>query len=507
MKILSPDQLRELDSYTIKNEPITSIALMERAAQTCVDWIQNKFNSNFSYRIFCGLGNNGGDGLAIGRLLHIAGYNVKVDVLRYSDKTSLDFQYNYEKLKSIKGVICNEIDSFTDFSSDDIDDKELWLDAIFGSGLTRPLSGWLKEYISMLNNKKVTIVSIDTPSGLFADKPLDLFSSTAIKADYTLSLQLPKLAFMLPENFPYVGQWNVLPIGLDEKFISESDTPYIYLNEQMLKGILISREKFSHKGKHGHALLVAGSFGMMGAAVLAARACLRSGVGLLTSNIPSCGYEIFQSAVPESMAIADDEFDFLSNTIDCSSFNAIAIGPGIGTNEATGQFLKRLIQNSHVPLIFDADAINLLAQNKTWLSFIPKGSVLTPHPGEFKRLVGDYSDGYERISKQRDFSVKYNVYLVCKGMHTTITYPDGKCYFNSTGNPGMATGGSGDVLTGIILGLASQGYPYGQACLVGVYLHGLSGDLAKDKHGEDSMVAGDIVEHLGSSFNFFKKNN
>jgi NAD(P)H-hydrate epimerase len=238
----------------------------------------------------------------------------------------------------------------------------------------------------------------------------------------------------------------------------------------------------------------------MGAAVLAAKACLRSGPGLVTAHIPRSGNTILQTAVPEAMLFLDADEDIFSGIPDLSGYSSIAIGPGIGQADATRRALKHLIQNSNLPLIFDADALNILGESKTWISFIPKGSIFTPHPKEFERLVGKSSDDFERNKIQREFSIKHGVYVVLKGAHTAITTPDGNCYFNTTGNPGMATGGSGDVLTGILAGIKAQGYSSLETCLLGVYIHGLAGDFAAEERGHEALIAGDIIQHLGNAF-------
>ena len=499
MKVLSANQIREADAYTIKHEPISSIDLMERAAQVCVEWLVAQFEKTFEFTVVCGPGNNGGDGLAIARLLRKAGYQTDVILMSNSKKSTSDYEINLSRLEKMGDVRCLSIEEGSVLDLVENGPNRVWVDAIFGSGLSRSITGFIGQVIQEINQSGLPIISIDIPSGLFSEDNTEN-KGYIINAHYTLSLQLPKLAFLFPDNGIHTGQWIVLPIGLDQTFIGEQETPYNYVTKSLVQGILIEREKFSHKGKYGHALLIAGSDGMMGAAVLAAKSCLRSGAGLLTTWVPGCGYEIMQGAVPEAMAVSDAENDHISGGHKVVKYNAIGVGPGMGMHEDTVKMLKHLIQDTSVPMVLDADAINIIAENKTWLSFIPKGSIYTPHPGEFKRLVGDHCAGFERLSKQIEFSIKYGVYVVLKGMHTSITLPDGSCYFNSTGNAGMATGGSGDVLTGIITGLIAQGYPKGQACVLGVYLHGLAGDIACSKLGMESMISGDIVSCLGDAF-------
>ena len=503
MKVLSAKQIHEVDAYTIKHEPIASIDLMERAAMACAEWIIGQFEPGSKFTIICGPGNNGGDGLAIARLLAKEGCESEVIQLAKSSKMSKDCKINLDRIGKLPNVPCIQLENGTITDHVDNHSQRVWIDAIFGSGLSRSVTGFMGQVIQDINQSGLPIIAIDIPSGLFSEDNTNNEGSI-INADCTLSLQLPKLAFLFPDNQRYTGQWITLPIGLSQQCIDEQDTTYHYVTKTMAQGILKGREKFSHKGSFGHALLIAGSERMMGAAVLAAKSCLRSGVGLLTTWVPGCGYEIMQGAVPEAMAVADSENNHISGGHKILKYHAIGVGPGIGMQEETVKMVKHLIQDTPVPLVLDADAINIIAENKTWLSFVPKGSIYTPHPGEFRRLVGDYGAGYERLCRQIDFSQKYGVYMVLKGMHTSVSFPDGSCYFNSTGNPGMATGGSGDVLTGIITGLVAQGYSSGKACVLGVYLHGLAGDIACSNLGMESMISGDIVSSLGDAFQDLK---
>jgi len=355
--------------------------------------------------------------------------------------------------------------------------------------------------VEHINHSDAVTISIDVPSGLFCDSTTAAVQNpVVIHADYTLTFAPPKLAFFFPENDKFIGKWHLLDIGIMKDYIDNADTSNFFIEKDDCLKILKRRHKFSHKGNYGHALLISGSSGKMGAAVLSARACLRSGPGLVTVHVPGSGNTILQSAVPEAMLHLDPNDSIISGLTDLSPYSSIAVGPGIGTLDQTQIALKLLIQNSAIPLIFDADAINILGENKTWLSFVPKESVFTPHPKEFERLAGKSLNDFERNRKQREFSMKYGVYVVLKGAHTAISTPGGQCFFNSTGNPGMATGGSGDVLTGIIAGIKAQGYSSLSSCLLGVYIHGLAGDLAAEKLGYESLTASDIIDHLGISF-------
>ncbi len=503
MKILPVDKIREADAYTIKHEPIPSIDLMERAATQLFEWITKRVDTTHPFKIFAGPGNNGGDGLALGRLLAGAGYTVSLYVVRFTNKNSDDFQTNYKRASQIDEITISDIKQLSDFPA--VDDEDVVIDAIFGSGLTRPVTGFAGDVIKQINRSHAVKVAIDTPSGVFSDESSVHSDGEIIRADYTLSFQFPKLAFMMPENDPFVGEWHLLDIGLHHEYINSVQTANFFTVKEDVIPLLKTRRKFSHKGTYGHALLIAGSYGKMGAAVLASGACLRSGVGLLHVHIPKVGYQIMQTALPEAMISLDRYDNYFSEVPDLSLFNTIGIGPGLGTEHQTQMALKLLIQEFKGPMVFDADALNILSENPTWLSFLPAGSILTPHPKEFERLAGKWDNDFDKLKKQRDFARRYNIYLVLKGAHTGICTPDGKCYFNSTGNPGMATAGSGDVLTGIITGLLAQGYTSGQAAVLGVYLHGLAGDKAAAKSGQEAIIAGDIINMLGKSFKWLRK--
>ncbi len=498
IKILPVEKIREADAYTIKKEPIPSIDLMERAATQCFKWIKKRTDKNQKVKIFCGPGNNGGDGLVVARLLAEKHYEVEVFIVKFTNKFTEDFSINLKRLQDIGSVPVAEITENVPLPELNTDD--LVLDAIFGSGLSRPVKGFIANVIRRINTSGAMTIAIDTPSGLFSDKNSTASGGMIIEADYTLSFQLPKYAFFFAENDKYVGEWHILPIGLMKEFIDTVDVKNFLIEKDDCSLLLKRRNKFAHKGNFGHALLISGSYGKMGAAVLAAQACIRSGSGLLTTHIPKVGYQIMQTAVPENMLSIDDSEEVFSKTPDLSFYNAIAVGPGLGKNKSTQNALKLLIQNSSIPIIFDADAINILGENKTWIPFIPKGSILTPHPKEFERIAGKSSDNFERNKLQREFSIKNQVYVILKGAFTCITTPRGQCFFNPTGNPGMATGGSGDVLTGILLGLKAQNYSSFNASALAVYLHGSAGDIAAKKYGYEAMKAGDIVECLGKAF-------
>ena len=496
LKIISAEQIRQADEYTISHEPVTSIDLMERAAAKCVDWI---INADFSspFKIFCGTGNNGGDGLAIARMLYLKGKQVEVYIIEANGNYSADCKINLDRYQQLKSSAFHLIHSENDFPL--LSHQEIIIDALFGTGLNRKTEGIFAALIHHINQHARGVLSIDMPSGLFADVPNDK-EQAIIKATFTLTFQLPKLVFLFPENGIYTGSVHVLDIGLSKDFIDKTVTKNFFLEEQDINQLRKKRFAVTHKGNYGHALIIAGSYGKIGAAVLSAKACIRTGAGLVTALIPSCGYRILQTAVPEVMVITSESEKFISKLPDIAKYNSIAIGPGIGTDLETANVIKMLIQNCSVPIVFDADAINLLSENKTWLAFIPKGSIFTPHPGEFERMVGKWTDGFERQQLQLEFSKKYSCYVVLKDHYTCISSPDGICYFNSTGNPGMATAGSGDVLTGMITGLLAQGYSPRNATIIGVYIHGWAGDSAALEKSMESMIASDIIENIGNAF-------
>ncbi len=498
MKILPVEKIREADAYTIQNEPIADIDLMERAAGKLFRWIKKRIDTTHRFLVFAGLGNNGGDGLALSRMLTEAGYDVEVYVVRYSDKSSDSFQKNHARFKALGTKKITDLKEVGFFPQ--TEEQDVVVDAMFGSGLTRPVKGFPGEVIRLMNASPALKIAIDVPSGLFVDKPAIHKGGEIVRADYTLTFQFPKLSFLLPENDPYVGYWHVLDIGLHPQYIREVLVNDFYVLRSDAASILKPRRKYSHKGTFGHALLIAGSYGKMGAAVLAAHAALRSGVGLLHVHIPQAGYAIMQTALPEAMLSIDRYENYFSDIPVLAPFNAVGIGPGLGTMHQSQMALKLLLQQFKLPMVFDADALNILSENKTWLAFLPHYSILTPHPKEFERLAGKWANDFERLEKQRQFAVKYQAVVVLKGAHTSICTPRGDCYFNSTGNPGMATAGSGDVLTGILTALLAQGYASVEAAILGVYLHGLAGDFAARKIGQEAMISGDIVQCLGKAF-------
>lgn len=494
MKIFSTSQVRLLDAYTIEHEPVASIDLMERAAQAIFEAYAKSFNLQRPVLIVAGPGNNGGDALALARILVWLKSDVRV-LLLHNGKLSADCETNLQRLRNLKAEIITEI---TDsFAFPNISKETVIVDGIFGSGLSRPAEGIFAEAIDHINRSGCEVLSIDVPSGLHGELNPDT-SVPIVKATRTFTLQFPKLAFLLPETGIFAGNWSVLDIGLHPEAISQTETPYFFIEKKDIQPKIKKREKFSHKGTYGHTLIFAGSRDMAGAAVLSSEAALRSGAGLVTVHSASCNRIILQTAVPEVIFESDNHENYISEFRDLSKYNAIAIGPGIGQANETEALLKNLLTAYQKPIVLDADALNIISTNKDLLQLIPENSILTPHPKEFERLFGKNTNSFERLQKASAITQSHKVIIVLKGAHTQIFIPDGKIYFNSTGNAGMATAGSGDVLTGIMVGLLAQGYQPQDAALTGVFLHGLAADLIPET--EETLLASDIIRGLKLAF-------
>ncbi|SDH15319.1 NAD(P)H-hydrate epimerase [Chitinophaga filiformis] len=505
MKIFTAQQIRDADAYTIRHTPISSLALMEKAAIACTAWICRHYNEDTPVYIFCGMGNNGGDGLAITRLLRNRGYNAVAYILHHSTKASDDHTANREALQQQYHAAIHDIPD--NGLLPQLDRNALIVDAILGTGLSRPVEGWIAGIIEQLNDLKPQhdIVAIDMPSGLQADA--SSVNTPVIKADQTLSFEFYKLAFLLPENAAFVGEICILSIDLSPDYIAQTPSRFNITDAFQVRSIYRPRKPFSHKGTFGHALLIAGSEGKIGAAVLSAKACLRAGVGLLSCHIPKCGYQIMQISAPGAMCFIDEQQDHSSGFHNhvltpeaAAKYKVIGIGPGLGTAAGTSWAFEKLLEHYHQPMVIDADALNILASSPALLKKVPAGSLLTPHPKEFERLFGTTANDMERLKVLSQHAVERQLNILLKGRYTAMAFPDGSIWFNATGNPGMATGGSGDVLTGILTSLLAQGYSPQETMLLGVYLHGLAGDHAAAAHSEEAMIAEDIVEFLGKTF-------
>lgn len=493
MKILNAEQMRLADQATIRDTPISSTDLMERAADRCVKRIlEEKPPADLDFWIFCGIGNNGGDGLVIARHLLALGFKVHTFILEFSTNYSPDFQINLKRLQDL-GYDPEFIKEASDCP--DIPDACWIIDAIFGTGLTRTPGGWLKEVIVKINHSRARVISIDFPSGLFSESPIE-DSESIIQASLTLTFQQPKLAFLLPYAHQFVGHWEILDIGLSEDHIEHLEGCHELIDHQLAGRRFRRKGRFDHKGTGGHSLLIGGSFGKIGAVILASRAALRSGSGLVSAYTPKCGYVPLQTANPEVMVEVDDEqyiqfFNFRTKP------TAIGIGPGLGTHLKTKKGFVEFLKTHPDPLVLDADALNIISEHDEIKELIPAKSILTPHPREFERLAGPWANDLEKLEKQQDFAGRYNCVVLLKGAYTSITQGQ-NIYFNSSGNPALATAGSGDVLTGILTGLLAQGYDSLSASILGVFLHGRAADLGiENEESQESFIASDILKFYG----------
>ncbi len=492
MLLLSAHQIQQWDAFTILHEPIESIDLMERAAQCCVDWISENDFLDHKIKIFCGKGNNGGDGLAIARLLINKNYDVAVYILEFGARGTNDFQINLHLLHQLTTEIYF-IQSSEFIPA--IEKADVVIDALYGSGLNRPLQLLSKEIVEHINQSTKNIISIDVPSGMSIDKSSK--GNTIVHAKHTLTFQSLKLCFLVAENADYFGEVHVLDIRLIQQFIQSTETVFEIISLEQIVSQIKPRKDFTHKGNYGHALLVTGNKGKMGAALLTAKACLRTGAGLVTVNIPEQDQSTINSFLPEAMTMnRDDENSF-------DYFSTIGIGPGLGTNNDAQKIVLQVLQQYKKPMVIDADALNIISENKKLLELIPEGSIISPHPKEFERLVGVCENEFERLNKAIELSNQYPFIIILKG-HYTLIAANGKGYFNTTGNAGLAKAGSGDVLTGMISSLLSQNYESLQAAKIAVYLHGLAADLALENQSTESLLATDVIDAIGKAFNFLR---
>jgi yjeF C-terminal region, hydroxyethylthiazole kinase-related/yjeF N-terminal region len=493
MKILTSEQIRKIDAETISREGIPSLELMKRAATAFYGWFAERYtDKNLSTLIFSGVGNNGGDGLVVARLLHKSGYNVKACVVEYSDTHTEDCAHNIRRVKA-ENISYKKIVSEEDIP--DIQQYDVVIDAIFGTGLSREVDGVAEEVIRKINESGKPIISIDVPSGMFLDRKTPF----AVHATETVTFKIPKLALFLPENQSFTGNVSIVDIELDKKAIAEAESNIYYTEKKEIGALLKPLSKFSHKGSEGHALIVGGSLGKVGSVCLASKAALKTGCGLVTAFLPKCGMPIIQSHFPEAMAIEDKNWEYISSISYDLHPDAVGIGVGIGQHEETQSALYDFLQKNNTPLVVDADALNILSQHRDWLSFLPAKTILTPHPKELQRLIGEWSDDYDKIKKTEQLAQKYDLVIIIKGACSLIIDAE-SIYVNSTGTPALATAGSGDVLTGMITSLLAQGYTPMNAARVGVYLHGLTADVTRDTLHPRSFVASDVIENIGNAY-------
>lgn len=500
MKIFASNQIRELDEYTIKNEPIKSIDLMERAARAVCNEITYEWSSGTPVVVFAGPGNNGGDALAVARMLAQQKYSVKVFLFNIKGILSPDCSENKRRLIDSK-YKCDFHEVRDEFDPPELTEETLVLDGLFGSGLDRPLQGGFASLVKYINASKAKVASIDVPSGLMTEDNSRNTRANIMRADLTLTLGTNKLAFLFAESQEFIGELRVLDIGLSREGMEEIRSPYHIIEEKEMARMLKKRHSFAHKGEMGHSLIIAGSYGMAGAAVLAAKACLRSGVGKVTVHTPRQNNSILQISIPEAIVQLDHDETAFSEAVDPSPYQAIGIGPGIGQKENTAISVISQIRRTQCPVVVDADAINILASHQAWMQQLPEGIILTPHVRELERLAGKKGyDGYDRLQYAQDIAQGHHCYVILKGHYSALCCPDGEVYFCPTGNAGMATAGSGDVLTGVLTALLARGYNRQEACALGIYIHGLAGDLAAKDLGEESLIASDIITYLPKAF-------
>ncbi len=496
MKVLSASQIKEADRLTLERQEISSIDLMERAATLVFEEIHRRLQgAEIPVKIFCGIGNNGGDGLVIGRLLIEAGYEVTLYIVNYSDQRSQNFLVNYDRIKNLTTKWPVLLKSEADFP--EINYGDFVVDAIFGVGLNRPLIAWVANLVIHINKSHAFVLAVDMPSGLMADAAVEDMDSI-VRADFTITFQAPKMAFYMPETAPFVGDLQIIDIALDRDFLKDTPGVAQLISKPEARTLYRPRNKFSHKGTYGHALIIGGSYGKMGSVSLTATAALRTGAGLVTVYAPKCGYDILQTLVPEAMVISDPHLEILTSIDFDLDPDVIGFGIGVGTKEETIAAFERLLQNNKKPMVIDADGLNILSRNPHLLQLLPEGTVLTPHPGELERLIGKWKHDFEKLEKIKSFTEKYKVILVLKGAYT-FTITSQNVFINTSGNPGMATAGSGDVLTGVITSLIGQGYESLQAAVLGVYLHGRAGDIAAARLSYESTLAGDIAKKTGAA--------
>lgn len=501
MKIFTAAQIKELDRFTIENEPVSSVELMERAATKLAREIINVCDENTPVVAFAGPGNNGGDALAVVRMLRIEGINAVAFLFNVNGSLSDDCQTNRDRLNAKYPEALKEV--VQEFEPPKLTSETVVIDGLFGSGINKPLTGGFAAVVKYINQSDAKVISIDIPSGLMPEDNTYNVRQNIIEADVTLTLGSKKLCMMLTDNQRYIGELRVLDIGLHKEYIDKTEAQYTILEDSMVRERIRCRDVYAHKGDMGHALIMAGSYGMGGAAVLAAKACLRSGTGKVTVHTPRCNNDILQISVPEAIVDLDKDNEMIMQTAESSKYSAIGIGPGIAQSEGTAIAIMTQIRSAKAPVVIDADALNILSSHRAWLQQLPEGLVFTPHPKEMDRLCDTPPvDDYDRLMKACDMAQRVRGYVILKGHNSALCMPNGQIVFNSTGNAGMATAGSGDVLTGILTGLLARGYAAVDASMIAMYIHGYAGDLAARELGEESMIASDIIKFLPKAFKY-----
>lgn len=503
MKVFSQRQIKELENYTIENEPIAAIDLMERAAKKVAATIIKHYDNSRGIIVFAGPGNNGGDALATARLLALENYKVEVYLFNPNDHLSADCEANKQRLDALPNISFNEVTS--KFEPPQLNNDDIIIDGLFGIGLNKPLSGGFAALVQFINTAAVEIIAIDMPSGLFCNDNSDNDKRNIIRATRTITSHSPKLSQLLVDNQEYIGKLEVVDIGLSEEKSKELYSDFEIVEAEQVAAMIKSRNAFGHKGSFGHALLIAGHYGMAGAAVLAAKASLRSGLGKLTLHTPIKNNDILQTAIPEAILSHDFSETIFTTAVSSDAYNAICLGPGLGKEPDTAlAVLEQLQMSKKVPLVVDADALNILGEHKSWLQELPPATILTPHPAEFRRIQSGSTDAFTLLVDAQTLAQRLNIIVILKGHYTAICTPNGKTFFNPTGNSGMATAGSGDVLSGIITSLLAQQYSPLEASLLGVYFHGLAGDLAQADLEEECLIASDIIKYLPLAFKQLK---
>ncbi len=502
MKIFSPNEVIEIFRHTTEEDGVSMIDIVDRVGKGVAAEVKKLSNPDTLIVVFAGWGPNGAYALAAARKLIEEGIEPMIFLFNIGNRITADCA-NQKKFLLKQHPDAKFYEITQNFDIPTLNNNCLVIDGLFGIELDRPLPKSFGLLMRSINESGATIVSIELPSGLFSVWNTNNSSSRdIIHATVTLAVEFPPLAYFMEENIPLIGEWKILDVGLSREAIKKSPHTYYLLTHRDIKHILRNREKGPGKNAYGSALLCAGSYGMMGAAVLAAKGCLRAGAGKVFCYAPQCGNTVLQTAVPCAMFVPDAGEKTITRIVPDREYQAIAIGPGIGVSNSTinavEAFLKLSAAKRH-PLVIDADALNCIAERPIMMNYVPALSVLTPHSGEFDRIFGAQPSAEARLRKALEIAAYHNIILVLKGHYTAVVRPDGKVHINSSGTPALATPGSGDVLTGVITSLIAQGYTPETAAIIGVYVHGMAGQIAEEKHGEYGVIASDIAENIGKS--------